>query len=116
MTDHLHRSPRPGPEGLGRDLPLSFGVNLVHNGSGVNTAMIEAGHSIGSPHRLWLRRCGVASAGVLLMLTALALPGLGATPASAQSGFKNIGDERVVGKNRTSEECRLRLVLRRGRS
>jgi hypothetical protein len=40
-------------------------------------------------------------AGVLLGATLLALPG--AVPAAAQGAFKNVGDERVVGKNRTGE-------------
>ncbi len=52
-------------------------------------------------------RCAVA---VFLALTAsclVALVGIGA--ASAQA-LKNVGDEQVVGKNRTGEECRLRLL------
>jgi len=47
----------------------------------------------------------------LLALVAWVAPG-GPAPAAAQP-LKNVGDERVIGKNRTGEECRLRLLDRR---
>jgi len=47
----------------------------------------------------------------LLALAAWIAPG-GPVPAAAQP-LKNVGDERVIGKNRTGEECRLRLLDRR---
>jgi len=47
----------------------------------------------------------------LLALVAWVAPG-GPVPAAAQP-LKNVGDERVIGKNRTGEECRLRLLDRR---
>src|SRR5712671_6699264 len=47
----------------------------------------------------------------LLGLVAWVAPG-GPVPAAAQP-LKNVGDERVIGKNRTGEECRLRLLDRR---
>jgi len=56
------------------------------------------------------RRWLAAGASVVLALGVLAAPGAGPTPAAAQGGFKSVGDERAVGKNRTGEDCRLRLV------
>src|ERR1700737_2008577 len=40
------------------------------------------------------------------------MPRGGPAPAAAQP-LKSVGDERVIGKNRTGEECRLRLLDRR---
>ena len=51
---------------------------------------------------------------VLTILSALVVCGAvgGAAPAAAQP-LKSVGDERAIGKNRTGEECRLRLLDRR---
>jgi len=57
-----------------------------------------------------MRRGGLTAAGLLVALSALGLPGAGTTPAAAQGALKNVGDERLVGKNRTGEECRLRFI------
>jgi len=53
---------------------------------------------------------GAVAACALVVLAALAFPERGAAPAAAPGGLTRVGDERTVGKNRTGEECRLRLV------
>jgi len=48
---------------------------------------------------------------IALLALVAGIPG-GPAPAAAQP-LKSVGDERVIGKNRTGEECRLRLLDRR---
>lgn len=51
---------------------------------------------------------------LVLMLFASFVAWVGPGPAAAQTQpFKTVGDEGVVGNNRTGEECRLRLLERR---
>jgi CHAT domain-containing protein len=51
---------------------------------------------------------------VLSILSALVVwSAAGAATSATAQPLKNVGDERVIGKNRTGEECRLRLLDRR---
>jgi hypothetical protein len=50
---------------------------------------------------------------VLSILSAVVWSATGAAAPAAAQPLKSVGDERVIGKNRTGEECRLRLVDRR---